>query len=262
MTNHSSTKKLLIEHYKKYPKLQIQDLFKFLFQSSFGCEHMISSLDFVTNYIIKEASTIEQKNIHLVEQLDGSYSRVHLSYLKKWLSPYTLGKLFYLSAKKEVNGLKDLKEKIIAAKELIQDGLLPFSADDFNTAIDEWSKKGYPAINHSNIFRNEYGPSYRVIADKYIPFLPLFSDIDKILEKKSATLIVENDITKQTDVLIETILEIYDCNIVSLDDCQIHKLKKDNQKIINYPLKFKCSLIDTESTDNKTRTLTIIKYLK
>ncbi|MGB4627107.1 MAG: hypothetical protein WBI36_04815, partial [Erysipelotrichaceae bacterium] len=89
MTNHSSTKKLLIEHYKKYPKLQIQDLFKFLFQSSFGCEHMISSLDFVTNYIIKEASTIEQKNIHLVEQLDGSYSRVHLSYLKKGLSPYT-----------------------------------------------------------------------------------------------------------------------------------------------------------------------------
>ena len=36
------TRALLIGHYQAYPKLQIQDIFKFLFQSAFGCEHLVS----------------------------------------------------------------------------------------------------------------------------------------------------------------------------------------------------------------------------
>jgi D-alanyl-D-alanine carboxypeptidase len=52
------TRLMLLEHYHKYPKLQIQDLFKFIYQSSFGCEHLVSSLEKATLYIAKEYENI------------------------------------------------------------------------------------------------------------------------------------------------------------------------------------------------------------
>ena len=50
----SKTSKLLISHYNNFPKMEIQDMLKYIFQSSFGCEHMISSQDFATDYIKKD----------------------------------------------------------------------------------------------------------------------------------------------------------------------------------------------------------------
>ena len=48
------TRLMLLEHYHKYPKLQIQDIFKFIYQSSFGCEHLVTDLVGATEYIKKE----------------------------------------------------------------------------------------------------------------------------------------------------------------------------------------------------------------
>ena len=45
MSTNEVTRNLLAEHYKKYPELQLQDIFKYIYQSSFGCEHMVPSLD-------------------------------------------------------------------------------------------------------------------------------------------------------------------------------------------------------------------------
>ena len=37
---------------------------------------------------------------------------------------------------------------------------------------------GYPAIHHSNIFRENYKPAFRVISNRYIPFLEQLIEID------------------------------------------------------------------------------------
>ena len=104
MKRSERTCELLIMHCQNYPKLQIQDIFKFLYQSSFGCEHLVSDPETVTNYIQKEYESISGYKQPVVEQLDGAYCRVPLSYLKHGLSAHTLGKLFLASAKKESKG--------------------------------------------------------------------------------------------------------------------------------------------------------------
>ena len=43
MNNNEQTRASLLAHCKAHPALQLQDLFKFLFQSAFGCEHAVSS---------------------------------------------------------------------------------------------------------------------------------------------------------------------------------------------------------------------------
>jgi len=191
MEQSKKTRNLLIMHYQEYPQLKIQDVLKFLYQSSFGCEHLVSSLEMVTEYISKEYAAVNHEGKQSIDQLDGDYSRVPLSYLNQGLSVKTFGKLFVASAKQEKNGLADLIQKIKIARTLVYEGVLPFSQNEFEDYIAKWEAKGYPAVHHSDIFRETYRPSYRVIANRYVTFLPLFAEIDKQIESGKGIITVE-----------------------------------------------------------------------
>jgi len=212
------TRKLLLMHCQTYPQLDIQDIFKFLYHSSFGCEHLVSSFKTAVEYISKEYAAVCRKEEQSVETLDGDYSRVPLSYLKRGLSASTFGKLFVASAKEEKNGLKDLLHKIEVAKELAEEGLLPFSQAEFEEAAAVWEVKGYPAIHHSSRFRETYQPSYRVIANRYIPFLPLFAEIDKRLEEGKAIVAIEGGSASGKTTLSRLLEDIYECTVFHMDD--------------------------------------------
>ena len=113
------TRELLIKHSAAYPSLRAEDIFKFIFQSSFGCEHLVSNESAALEYIKREYAAIPERKQPRVEELDGDYSRVHLSCLSDGLSPETLARLFCLSAKKEEKGEEKLREKLEVALELV-----------------------------------------------------------------------------------------------------------------------------------------------
>ncbi len=165
-----TTSEQIIRHYKKYPKLEIIDLFKYLYQSSFGCEHHISSPERVLEYINSELTKVEKQE-WMVDALDGNYSRVHLSSVMNNLTPEILAKYFSMSAKNEQNGKAALIKKVNVARDMIKEGLLPFSISDFDLMLDKWQKADYPPIHHSDSFRREYAPAYRVIANDFLPLL-------------------------------------------------------------------------------------------
>ena len=166
-----NTRNLLISHCKKYSKLQPQDLFKFLYQSAFGCEHMVSSLDNVIKNIKLEFDNVKPNDEPIIEELDGKYCRVPLSFINTGVSSYKIGELFYMSAQKEPDGLSKLLNNIEIAKCLVSEKLLPFELSVFETALSEWKRNDYQPLHHSDIYREEYHPSYRVVAKEYVPLL-------------------------------------------------------------------------------------------
>ncbi len=218
MEYENKTRETLTAHYRKYPQMQIQDLFKLLHQSAFGCEHMVSSEKDATAYIAEESKTVLSNSDTLVDRLDGAYSRVHLSYLRQGLSAATLGRMFYLSAKNEENGLLSLEKKLDITKELIKEKTLPFSLAEFESVAAKWKACGYTPLHHSEIFRKNYNPSYRVTANKYIPFLPLFARIDKLLKKGSAVIAIEGGSASGKTTLSKMLEEIYGCTVLHMDD--------------------------------------------
>lgn len=214
----SKTCELLIRYCRTYPDLQIQDVFKLLYQSSFGCEHLVSSEEKAVEYIKEEFSnTVTTDNPH-IEWLDGDYSRVNLSYLNIGLSAQTLGRLFVLSARTEADGKARLIKKLEIAKELIKENKLPFSLADFEREAANWEADGYPAIRHSEAYRVKYAPSYRVIANRYIPFLPLFTEVDKRLTKGCVRIAVEGPSASGKTTLGAMLEEIYGCTVFHTDD--------------------------------------------
>ncbi len=212
-----NTRNRISAHYRAYGQMNLRDIFKFLHQSTFGCEHMVSSLEAATAYIKKEAENI-LNNKPLVEPLDGEFSRVHLSVLNEGLTAETLSKLFYLSAQKPKASVEALEERLKTVREMITDGSLPFDEKEFDEAITEWKQSGYEAIHHSEIFRSAYKPAYRVVSNCFVPFLPLFSAIDKVLGKGRVILAIEGKSASGKTTLAQTLKEIYGCTVFHTDD--------------------------------------------
>ncbi len=218
MEQHGRTHELLIKHYQRYPDLQIQDILKYIYQSAFGCEHLITDLNSAIDYINGESKDCDFNCENLIERLDGEYSRVPLSFLKSGLTAETFGKLFFKSAKNEPDGLSKLEEKIQVATKLVQENKLPFSSDEFEKAIKQWRNRGFSAIHHSDKFHKNYNPMYRVISNRYIPFLPLFSKIDRLLKEKKVVVAIDGGSASGKTTLSKMFEELYDCTVFHIDD--------------------------------------------
>lgn len=213
-----NTKKLLTEHCKLYPSLNVADVFKFIYQSAFGCEHMVSSLESAISRIEAEASRLKDNGAPLIEKLDGDFSRINLKYLKSGLSTKTLGTLFFLSAKDCKKDFASLLEKINVVKSMAKEGLLPFSYGELVSELKLWEEKGFPAVHHSASFREKHSPSYRVISNKFIPFLPLFCEIDKKLSVGKTVLSIEGGSASGKSTLGMILSEIYGATVFHTDD--------------------------------------------
>ncbi len=214
MNRREEIKKGMLEHCKKYPALQPADFHKYIYQSVFGCEHLLTDEAGVVEYIFQEAracgfcntvaetdriepntrktntrkaNTNELDTGDFVEMLDGEYCRVHLACLQEGLFVSTLGKLFVLSAEKtEGNETEHRAEKLYemleAMRELAEEGQLPFSDEAALHAASAWKAQGCPACHHSEQFRSSYKPAYRVIRKEYVKYLPLLIRVDIMLK--------------------------------------------------------------------------------
>ena len=205
----------LLKHCETYPKLQVRDVFKFIFQSEFGCEHLVKSPEAAAEYIKREYDELKPEGEIRIEALDGEYSRVHLCVLGEGLSAETLAHLFAASAKKEDG---DVEEKLAIARQMTIEGLFPFSHEVFEAEAAKWKAEGYSAIHHSDAFREAYKPSYRVIANEFVPFIELFCELDKRLAKGRVTVALEGGSASGKTTLGALIKRIYDAEVFHMDD--------------------------------------------
>jgi uridine kinase len=90
---------------------------------------------------------------------------------------------------------------------------------------------GYPAIHHSNIFRENYKPSYRVISNRYIPFLNLLIEIDKRMENKEVVLCIEGGSASGKSTLGDMLSSIYDSTLLHMDDFFLQPHQRSQERL-------------------------------
>ena len=219
MYHNTTTFALLKEHFHRYPLSQVEDVLKFLHQSTFGCGHLIASPTAAAAYIRQEMRQCAE-SMAAIEDLDGDFCRVHLSYAKKLgISADTLAKLLALSAQEPCDGEESLEIQLAIALSMAKNGELPFSFESLNQEIIPWRSAGFPARHHSEVFRNAYAPAYRVIKKEYAQWLPLLAKIEVESSKKSPALIaIEGGSASGKTTLSQLLSEVYDCNVFHMDD--------------------------------------------
>ena len=93
------TEQFLLEQLSRHPASQLQDLRKALYQSAFGCGHLVEDPSAAADWIRREAAESASADQE-VERLDGPWSRVPLGMLADGLTPETLASVFRVYAKK------------------------------------------------------------------------------------------------------------------------------------------------------------------
>lgn len=203
-----------------YPELQIQDLLKALYQSVFGCGHLVEDPLATADYIQEESISAKPVKERTIEPLGVTFCRLHLSYLAdRGLKAETLARLFALSAENAVGGEKELEEEIEVILSMAEKGEIPSQYGEVKDEIEKWRKKGFPACRHSEQFRVAYAPAYRVIRRDYAWALPIFAAIDRGREKTGHLLVaIEGGAAAGKSTLAELLEQVYDCNIFHMDD--------------------------------------------
>ena len=162
-----TTRAFLLAHWNNYPKLQLQDVFKALYQSTFGCGHLIADPSAAAEYIRKEAAVCVDHGEPFVEPLDGDYCRVHLACLRHGMTAETLARFFTLSAEMPTGKKEDLEQKLAVLLEMAASGELPFDPEQTEREIAAWREVGFPPLHHSEVFRKAYSPAYRVVLKRF-----------------------------------------------------------------------------------------------
>lgn len=219
MNSDNQTRVFLLAHCQAYPRLELTDLFKALYQSACGCEHLVGDASAAAAYITDEAASCKPHSGAVIEPLDGEYVRVHLDILKDGLSADTFARLFACSAEHHDGAKALLEEKLDVLLRLAAKGELPFSLEATRAAVDAWKKAGLPACHHSEPFRRAYAPAYRLMKADYARLLPLLSRIDAALRDSDRVLLaLDGACASGKTTLAAFFQRLYGCPLFHMDD--------------------------------------------
>lgn len=216
---------------KLYPKAELRDIIKALYQSVFGCGHFVKDGNACRELLIKELKGISKKAELTVENF-GKYSRVHLSSLEEMgIESEMLLRLFALSAEAE-GDKSEFAQMLKALPKLCEEGKLPFDAEQAEREINEYIGRGCPALSHSESFRCEYSPAYRVVKSEYLSLLPLLKRIDSLLCQKQNVIVAIDGCCASGKTTLASFLEkYYRINAVHMDDYFLQPEKKTPERL-------------------------------
>lgn len=233
----SSMELIIKEHLNTYPLMEVRDVCKLIYQSVFGGGHMIPNPDYSLKRLQEEYNTVEKSlsdGTEVVESLGKGMVRIYLHALKEGMAAETLNKMFVLSANQKKGTMDELEHNLKELLSMCEKKEVPFDIEETKDFIEAWKEQGYPAISHSESYRMNYQPTYRVVDKKYGKYYRVFLAIDHLLKKEKDSdkpLIVAIDgmagSGKSTlGVLLE---EVYSCNLFHVDDyfLQPHQRTKE-----------------------------------
>ncbi len=162
---------LLVEHARRYPRMEPADLYKLCHQRAMGPGHLVAAGNALA-WLQREAAELAPlppgAEAVDVEMLDRGWglARVHLRpWLARRRSLETLATAFAETAARWTPASRLLAVEIDVAGVMLEQGTLPLSFDRaaweaFTAPLVE---QGLPAVHHSEVYRESYAPAYRVV---------------------------------------------------------------------------------------------------
>lgn len=163
---------LTSQHIARYPNLELKDLYKLLHQSALGASHANAA-----DNILEKEFNLELDNLIGVDveptidpiSPDGKIARIHLrSYLNQGYAKDDLLTAFIRTANARDGSKEKLKKFCNCLRDLSRAKQLPFNPEDTDAFLNDVENKDYPTLRHSDIYKKEYEPSYRIVRLDYL----------------------------------------------------------------------------------------------
>jgi hypothetical protein len=163
-------KKVLLEHANKYPKMNVSDAVKLIYQNEFGGGHLILNPENSLKYLIYEChNTVNFNQEYEYEDIGNGLVRVNLYFIKDNEEKIRkINEIFVTSANEHKGNLNSFIEKLDLLRTLTIQNNFNFSIMDLDEYLKEYKKNNYPMVSHSQTYKDNYYPSYRIVLKKYI----------------------------------------------------------------------------------------------
>jgi len=220
-------RKVLLKHYACYPKMDIQDMVKLIYQNEFAGGHLIENEKASLEFLQRELTSLEKKGYQdstpraaIFVDIGNSLCRLHLQSLKKvHLSLETVNKFFINTANSNSGTIDGFLAKLEIFKGCCQEGLLAFPLDEVEDYLKFYEKAGYPPVSHSEVYRANYCPAYRIVKTEYRDYFDVFTTIDSLLQTQQTVIVaIEGNSGAGKSTLANLIASVYDCNLFHMDD--------------------------------------------
>ncbi len=169
----SAFQKLITAQLQRYPAMQVQDLYKLVYQAALGNEHLMTDSAMVHDYLIQELQSIQADSAEpLLEEIspDGAVVRLNLRPFKARNGDHqALFQAMMQTARTFQRAPERLERHLSDLERMANSGAIPFEADAVQSFFREMREKEYPAVHHSAAYKEKYSPAYRVIIKKYVP---------------------------------------------------------------------------------------------
>ena len=166
---------LLDRHLQRYPRMQLEDVYKLLHQAALGPGHMLSDPEHARVALENECRALEAgPGEPLVDPIspDGRLARVHLRpYVSQGHDLAALADAFVATPGVCPAAPEKLAKFCGCLGDLADAGGIPFTRGQVSAFFDDIAARGFPVVHHSPPFRDAYRPAYRVIATKLLPDL-------------------------------------------------------------------------------------------
>ena len=171
MVDRGRIEELLREHFERRPLMRATDFYKLLYQGVFGVGHIMG--DAAWDWLRREAEGLnleKHPGEPLLEEVsaDGSMVRVNLRpYLRRGLP---LEGLF--EAMKETALRGGSNEQFLEAWEVLKglaaSGDIQIDSGELETLDEELRTGGPSPHHHSETYREEYHPAYRIVRKEFL----------------------------------------------------------------------------------------------
>ena len=148
------------------PQSGVQDIYKLLHQSVFGPGHIIPNEDTARNYLLTEIAALGPASAGepMYEELGRGIVRINLRPFRDASGSTEAMLKAMIETANSNSGTKEEMEKAVSEacaflKKLEKNEL----AESLKSLAETHAPNGYPALRHSEAYREAYWPAYRIV---------------------------------------------------------------------------------------------------
>lgn len=172
LAEETAFRRILADQIARYPRLEIVDLYKLIYQAALGSEHAVHDIAAARDWLNRELATLsEGPEEPVIDPIspEGRIVRVHLRpYVATGGDPAALLNAFVHTANTYQGSRATLTRYWLYAERLAETGGLPFSPAAMASFLAGVRSQQFPALHHSPAYREAYHPAYRVIARDFL----------------------------------------------------------------------------------------------
>jgi hypothetical protein len=160
-----------LREFEFHPKAELIDYYKLFFQSYYGPGHLIKDPESACSYLLDELNNSTKFDTVLIQDIGNSFCRVNLKTVKDGLISQECLCTAFLKSQQTEPVFKEWK----SIWDRIRDVLYSVPELEFlksNIEHDLFLMSRKSLISHSNIYKENYSPHYRIIHKRH---LKLFS---------------------------------------------------------------------------------------